>query len=164
MAEEITNTNEQIDTNTDQDYLAQIAKLKAETVSRAEYDRLRGEHKRLLEDYVAGNPQQQTTAPQTVDIDALRKELYGGKPLSNLDYWTKTLELRKALMDRGEMDPFLPQGQKIAPDAHDIERANAVATVVAECIEYAQGDTHIFTNELLRKTNDTAPMPNRRRK
>lgn len=164
MAEEITNTNEQIDTNTDQDYLAQIAKLKAETVSRTEYDRLRGEHKRLLEDYVAGNPQQQTTEPQTVDIDALRRELFGEQPKLDIDYAAKALKLRKALMDRGEVDPFLPQGSKISPDAYDIEKANAVATVFAECIEYAQGDNRVFTNELLRRTNDTAPMPNRRRK
>ena len=105
---------------------------------------------------------------EPIDKDKLRKELgyYGdGCSLSNLDYWTKTLQLRKAIMDEGGRDPFLPYGQKIAPTAEDIEKANNVAAGIQELIEYADGDSSIFTNEFQRRVVDTvaAPRAGRRR-
>ena len=45
---------------------------------------------------------------------------------------------------------------KIVPTTEDIECANRVAEVVKECIEYADGDSQLFTNELNRRTVDVA--------
>lgn len=102
---------------------------------------------------------------EPVDKDKLRKELYCLEPnLSNLEYWDKTLQLRQAIIDEGGSDPFLPAGQKIAASAEDREKANNVAKIVQECIDYAQGDSSIFTTELNRRTVDTSPMMGRRRR
>lgn len=162
MAEELITQTE--DTTVEQDYIDQIAQLKQNTVSKAEYEKLRADHKKAMDALINGG-QIETTEKAPVDKNQLRKELYCNEPnLSNLDYWKKTLELRQAIIDEGGKDPFLPYGQKIAPTAEDKEAAERVATIVQECIDYADGDSRIFTNELDRRTIDTAPMMGRKRR
>ena len=60
-------------------------------------------------------------------------------------------------MARGETDPFLPVGKRIVPEQSDIEAANRVAEHLRECIEIANGDSAVFTNELQRRMIDTLP-------
>ena len=161
MAEEIL---EQQGTEQEPDYIAQIEDLRANSVSRADYDKLKAEHNRAMNALINGGQMDDPKA-EKVDKDALRKELFGqDNSLSNLEYWQKTLTLRQAIIDDGGNDPFLPYGQKIAPTAEDVEAANRVAKVVQECIDYAEGDSRIFTNELDRRTTDMAPMAGRRRR
>lgn len=164
MAEEITNpTNEQGQTQ-EPDYIEQIEQLRANSVSRDEYNKLKAEHNRAMNALINGG-QLENKETQPVDKNALRKELYCAEPnLSNLQYWEKTLQLRQAIMDEGGQDPFLPFGQKIAPTAEDVQKAANVAKVVQECIDYAQGDSRIFSNELDRRTVDTAPVMGRKRR
>lgn len=151
-------------TEQEPDYIEQIEQLRANSVSRADYDKLRAEHNRAMNALINGG-QLDNPKAEKVDKDALRKELYSqDNGLSNLEYWQKTLTLRQAIIDDGGKDPFLPYGQKIAPTAEDIECAGRVAKVVQECIDYADGDSRIFTNELDRRTTDMAPMAGRRRR
>ena len=92
----------------------------------------------------------------------MRKELFNGDAqLTNLEYVTKALELRDQLIAAGKPDPFLPYGEKIAPTNEDVEAANRVAKVLRECVDYADGDSSIFTNELQRVMIDTAPRARR---
>ena len=158
------NNNSEITTpNTDTDYIAAIEQLKATTVSKTDYDKLQQEKKRLLESLINGGQSTPQTAPQKPDIAKLRKELYCQEPnLSNLEYWKKTLELRDALMAEGEPDPFLPCGKKVAATAEDVQKAANVAKVMRECIDYADGDSRVFTNELNRRTVDNVPTRRRR--
>lgn len=138
------------------DYISAISEMKKNTVDRSQYDKLKEENKRLLQSLVNGETIQQTVEP--VDVTKLRADLYGSEnDHSNLDYWTKTLQLRQAIIDQGGVDPFLPYGKNIAPTDEDIATANRVAEVVTECIEYAEGDSQVFTNELQRRMIDTAP-------
>ena len=64
------------------------------------------------------------------------------------------MELRKQLIAKGEPDPFLPVGQQIQPTDFDIQTADKVASVLQECVDYADGDSEVFTNELMRRTID----------
>ena len=57
-------------------------------------------------------------------------------------------------MDDGGIDPFLPIGNRISPTKEDIETANRVAEAFQSCIDYAEGDSQLFTQELQRITND----------
>ena len=57
-------------------------------------------------------------------------------------------------MSEGKPDPFLPVGSQILPDDADIAAANKVATVLQECVDYANGDSSVFTNELQRRLVD----------
>ena len=141
-----------------QDYLAAIKELKEKSVDRSEYDKLRAENKKLIDAVVNGQPGQEEPAVSKhskEQIDELRNDLFNSpKELNNLEYVTKAMELREALMENGEPDPFLPVGKQISPTRDDLEGAEKVAQVYRECIEYAEGDSEVFTNELMRRTRD----------
>lgn len=137
------------------DYIEQIKKLKENTVSKTDYTKLQEENKKLLQSLVNGETIQQEAQP--VDIGALRKELFSGDAdFSNLDYMTKVMDLRDAIIEAGGTDPFLPYGKKILPTDDDIATANRVAETIKECIEYAEGDSQVFTNELQRRMIDSS--------
>ena len=141
-----------------QDYLAAIKELKQNSVDRSEYDKLRAENKKLIDAVVNGQPGQEeqvVVKHSKEQIDDLRNDLFNSpRELNNLEFITKTMELREALMENGEPDPFLPVGKQISPTRDDIEGAEKVAQVYKECIEYAEGDSEVFTNELMRRTRD----------
>ena len=141
-----------------QDYLAAIKELKENSVNRSEYEKLRAENKRLIDAVVNGQPGQEeqvVVKHSKEQIDDLRNELFNSpRELNNLEFITKAMELREALMENGEPDPFLPVGKQISPTRDDIEGAEKVAQVYKECIDYAEGDSEVFTNELMRRTRD----------
>lgn len=163
MANETVNTNtniEELDNSTD--YIAAINELKANTVSRDLYNKLKDENKNLLNTLISGG-QLEAPIEEKIDVAVLRKELYGGdQTLSNLDYWTKTMKLREAIIQEGKPDPFVPQGKNIVATDEDVATAQRVAQGIQHCIDVAEGDNLVFTNELQRIMVDTAPM--RRRK
>ena len=141
---------------TTQDYIATIKKLKENSVDREKFEKLEAEHKRVLDEIVNGRSTDEEVQQEVLPtIAELRKEMFNGeRDLSNLDYVTKALQLRDQLIAKGEPDPFLPYGQQISPSEEDIAAANRVASVLKECVDYAQGDSSVFTNELQRRTND----------
>lgn len=157
MTEEETSVTGTVEDNT-QDYLAAIKELKEKSVDRSEYDKLRAENKKLIDAVVNGQPGQEeqvVVKHSKEQIDELRNDLFNSpRELSNLEYITKAMELREALMENGEPDPFLPVGKQISPTRDDLEGAEKVAQVYRECIDYAEGDSEVFTNELMRRTRD----------
>ena len=157
LEEEKVSVTGTVEDNT-QDYLAAIKELKENSVNRSEYDKLRAENKRLIDAVVNGQPGQEEQVlvkHSKEQIDDLRNDLFNSpRELTNLEFITKTMELREALMENGEPDPFLPVGKQISPTRDDIEGAEKVAQVYKECIEYAEGDSEVFTNELMRRTRD----------
>ena len=141
-----------------QDYIKAIKDLKQNSVDRSEYEKLRAENKKLIDAVVNGQPGQEeqvVVKHSKEQIHDLRNDLFNSpRELNNLEFITKTMELREALMENGEPDPFLPVGKQISPTRDDIEGAEKVAQVYKECIEYAEGDSEVFTNELMRRTRD----------
>lgn len=155
MNNEEQKNNQVVDSSVD--YINAINQLKQSTVNKAEYDKLREDNKRLLDSIVNGGTATDNTpkTPQHRDVNEIRKELFKeDSNLSNLEFVSKSLELRNALIAKGETDPFLPQGKQILATDNDIETANRVAEVLQECVDYAQGDSNVFTNELQRRTMD----------
>ena len=157
LEEKETNVTGNVEDNT-QDYLAAIKELKQNSVDRSEYDKLRAENKKLIDAVVNGQPGQEeqvVVKHSKEQIDDLRNELFNSpRELNNLEFITKTMELREALIENGEPDPFLPVGKQISPTRDDLEGAEKVAQVYKECIDYAEGDSEVFTNELMRRTRD----------
>ena len=158
MAEELMNIEDN-----DQDYIEEIKKLKENTVSRDQYMKLKAENKKLIQNLVEGTSEVSAAPAAKVDVDALRKELF--KPnssMTNLAYIDKALQLREALIERGEKDPFLPWGKQISPTDADISAANKVASVLQECVDYADGNASVFNSELMRVLADTPAIYKRR--
>lgn len=136
------------------DYLATIKQLKENTVERSKYDQLRAENKKLLENIVNGQPiEQPSQVENKPTIEDLRDGLFN-KDNTNLEYITQALELRKQLIESGQPDPFLPYGKQIMPTDEDMRTAERVANVLQECVDYAEGDSQVFTNELQRRMVD----------
>ncbi len=136
------------------DYLEAIKNLKETTVDRSKYDALKAENKKLLDAVVNG---QEVNVPagasKTRNADEIREELFNHEH-NNLEYVTLALELRNTLIAEGKPDPFLPVGRQISPTREDEEIAAKCAQVYQECIDYAEGDSELFTNELMRRTKD----------
>ena len=140
------------------DYIDQIKKLKENSVSKDDYDKLRADNKRLIDALANGTNIEGKVEPKIdaiENINNLRKKLFSKESnLDNLEYCKTAVELRDALIENGERDPFLPFGHNVVATDSDYETANRVATVMKECIDYADGDSDIFTNELQRRTVD----------
>ena len=150
------------ETDTSQDYIATIAEIRKNSVSKTEYEKLRQENRNLLQTLAEGGQIKSVENKPEVDINALRKELFTeNSGLNNLEYISKTLELRDALIESGEADPFLPISSKNAPTNEEIMQAEKVADAFRSCLEYADGDSQIFTQELMRITADINPMAGR---
>lgn len=156
--------NQEQETGMEQDYLAQIQEMKRNSVSRADYDRMRDENKKLLEALVEGKQLEQEVKVQEekVPLDTLVKD-FVDKPHNNLQYVEAALELRSRLMEEGHDDPFVAKGHKLVPDPSDYEKAAVVAEAFQHCVDYAEGDSEAFTNELMRITRDI-PIPTKRRR
>ena len=154
------NENENVVTVEDNtnDYIEQIKKLKESSVSKDDYNKLKADNKKLIDALANGNQLEGKVEPKidaVENINELRKKLFGkGNNLNNLEYCKTAVELRDALIENGERDPFLPFGHEVVATDSDYESANRVATVMKECIDYADGDPDIFTNELQRRTVD----------
>ena len=149
-------TGEAVD-DTNADYLDTIKKLKENSVDRSLYEKLRTENKKLLDSIINGTPGEATKVEEVkASTEDLRKE-YLKEDQTNLEFITNTLKLRESIIQNGGPDPFLPVGQQIAPSDDDIAKAQHVAEVLQECVEIADGDSGIFTNELQRRLIEVRP-------
>lgn len=142
-------------------YIEAIKEMKQNSVSRSEYEKIREENRNLLKSLVNGETIDQHVDKEPVDIDSLRRDLLNNEH-NNLDFITKAMELRTALLENGEPDPFIPKGHNVQVTDADVQTANKVAEAFQHCIDYADGDSGVFTNELMRITQDTF-RPNKRR-
>lgn len=135
------------------DYIAAIKELKENSVDRAKYDQLKAENKKLLDSIVNGSSIEMPAKEEKKSIEELRAA-YLKEDQSNLEYITNTLALREAIIAEGKPDPFLPVGEQIMPTDEDVATANKVAQILQECVDYAEGDSAVFTNELQRRMVD----------
>lgn len=152
---------EQTDINTTEDYIKTIQDLKTNTVSKDIYLKQVEDNKKLLEALANGETVETGKKVSHRPVQEIRDDLFN-KENNNLQFWTKALELRGAVLEDEGKDIFLPVGHEYQVTDADINAANKVADVVQQCIDYAEGDSMVFTNELQRRTNDTPPMPRRR--
>lgn len=160
--ENLNNVSQQENVNDSTDYIEAIKEMKQNSVTRESYDKLKSENKQLLDALVSGK-EIDIKKEEPVDITKLRKDLFNkDKQMSNLEYVSSALKLRDALIERGERDPFLPYGDKVSLTAEHYEKAEQVATVLRECVEFAEGDSGIFTAELQRRTKDSMPYRGKR--
>ena len=151
------NVNVVVEDNTN-DYIAQIKNLKENSVSKDDYNKLKADNKKLIDALANGSQVENVVESQTSTADKineLRNKLFSkGDNLNNLEYCKTAIELREALIENGEKDPFLPFGHNVVITESDNESAERVASVLKECIEYADGNSDIFTNELQRRSVD----------
>lgn len=155
MAEETTNVSAQENPESATDYIQAINELKNNTVGRDKYDAVVAEKKQLIEALVSGQTLDAPAEPQGRSASEIRDDLTKNGPnMDNYSFVKASLELRDAVLSETGEDIFVAKGNKLTPSAQDYATAQQVADVFKECLEYSNGDSQLFTNELMRRTND----------
>ena len=153
--EQNVNNEQQLD---NQHYIDAINDLRQNSVSRERYDKVVQENRQLVQTLATGNyASAEEKKPEVKkSVEELRKSLfYPEKELNNLEYAKRTIEFRDRLLEETGEDCFLGMGDH---KQEDYITANKVAEAFKECIEYADGDNALFTQELQRRMRDTNVM------
>lgn len=148
-----------VETN-ENDYIEEIQNLRANTVSKEDYEKLRLENKRLISSLARGETTVQPVEEKP-DLNTLRKKVFDNPHQSNLEYIQNALNLRNAVLEQEGYDCFAPHSTQTPVDKDDEKTAAKVAQVMQEAIDYAEGDSQLFTNELQRRTIDVS-IPRRK--
>lgn len=136
-----------------QDYLDNLNKIKEGMVDKAKYDKLAEDNKKLVEALASGSRfTDDSDEPGEPSVDIAKRLFKNSKKYRNdLDFFTDALAYRNALIEEGQVDPFLPFSHDYVPDQEDIDKAQEIADQLQECVEYANGDPKLFTGELMRR-------------
>lgn len=134
-------------------YIEIIENLKKSTVPREQYDKVMKDNKALANALMTSKPGSTDEGKHVAtdeEVAALRKKLFKtNSGITNLEYVKTALELRTALMSRGEPDPFLPNSEEARKEFSE-ETAVEIAEGLASIVEYADGDAALFNSELKR--------------
>ena len=133
-------------------YAEAIKNLKEKTVSKEEYDRVVAEKSTLVKALAGEGPVPKDVQEQAkpADIKDLRKKFLdaGEENLSNAEYIKTALELRKAAIAEGELDPFIPSGAKVKPTPQDVAKAQEVADTMQKWLDDATDENGKIDEEL----------------
>ena len=140
------------------DYVEAIKNLKQNSVSKADYDALRLENKKLLQAVVNGQTIEVEPEEPEVDLADLRKKVFDNPNQTNLEYVTNVLKLRDAVLEKEGYDVFVPQSSQYSPTQEDIVRAQKVADQFKEMVDIADGNPNVFLNEYQRRVKDDMPI------
>lgn len=142
-------TTEQIDNN---QYIEALNQLKANSVDKADYEKLKAENKKLLDSIVNGT-EVALPAVEKASVEDLRKKLVDSSEdgISSLEYAETALKLRERLIEEGQEDPFVPHGSQYSPTQVDYDRAHRVAAILQDCVDNAEGDDATFLAELKKR-------------
>ena len=164
LNEELQQQEEQEVPVEDEDLLKKIEEMKETMVPKSKYDRLVERNKKLTDAYL-NNQKIEDEEPKEKNsekIPRLQKELYGEdrKEMSNLEYMSKTVELRDAIIEEGGRDPFLPTSGPEKDSAAAKESAEKVANGLRKMVEDAQGSPEAFNSLYQARVEDVA-IPSR---
>lgn len=152
MLEEKENQQAQPEIQSAEEYAAAIKALKESTVSKEEYDKVVADKTVLVKALSGEGPVPEGVQKQEkpADIKELRKKFLnaGEENLSNAEYIQTALKLRKAIIDEGGLDPFLPSGAKVNPTPQDIAGANKAAEAFQSWLDAATDENGKVDNEL----------------
>lgn len=152
LVNENENVNEnQVESGSSTDYINAIKELKKNSVSKEEYAKLQAENKSLVEALIdGGQVTVEQEQPETPDIAELRQAM-NEEGLSNLEYTSRALALRDAVIEQQgpEADPFVGLPSKnYTPTADDYAKAQKVADILQDCVNKADGDPEVFNGYL----------------
>ena len=146
------------ETSMETDYVEATKSLKQNSVSKADYDALRLENKKLLQAVVNGQTIEVEPEEPEVDLAQLRKNVFDNPNQTNLEYVTNVLKLRDAVLEKEGYDVFVPQSSQYSPTQDDIARAQRVAEQFKEMVDIADGNPNVFLNEFQRRVKDDIPI------
>lgn len=141
------------------DYAKLLAEYKANSVSKADYDKLANDNAILAKAALSGVPNESSNEPKYTEEYAndLRRKLMT-TVMSNREYVETACDLRDCLLAMGGDDPFLPNGKNYIASTEDANAAETTYDAFRKCLEVADGDDGVFNRELERIVVDTNPF------
>lgn len=134
------------------EYIETINKLKANSVSKDEYLKLRNENKQLL-DALASNQVVEVTAEPKRDITEVRKELFTNHSnLSNRQICQDMMDLYDYELENRGVNIFMPTDPQYIPTQDDITQVDNMVRGMKSALETANGNDLIFNQEIERLT------------
>ena len=150
MQEEIMDVADTTDNTAE--YIETINKLKANSVSKEEYLKLRNENKQLL-DALASNQVVEVTAEPKRDITEVRKELFTNHSnLSNRQICQDMMDLYDYELENRGVNIFMPTDPQYIPTQDDITQVDNMVRGMKSALETANGNDLIFNQEIERLT------------
>ena len=137
----------------DQNLMEEFQTLKANSVSKEEYERVLKRNKELTQSWARGQAETQA-AKDTDTVESLRKDLFDNNrtELNNLESAQKMLKLRSKLLEEGKPDPFVSTEAKTVTAA-DYDMAQRVANGLQKMVEESEGDPDVFNAMLGRQVD-----------
>lgn len=145
--EEMILENEQTDNTA---YIQAIQELKDNSVDRKLYNKLRDERDMLIKSLANGDTFATAEVEQVRSLTECRED-FCTRTNSQCEYMERLLALRDAAMREGQPDPFVAEGHYVKPTAYDYQRAQEIADIYRECLDYADGNDQVFMNEVYRR-------------
>lgn len=134
------------------EYIETINKLKANSVSKDEYLKLRNENKQLL-DALASNQVVEVTAEPKRDITEVRKELFTNHSnISNRQICQDMMDLYDYELENRGVNIFMPTDPQYIPTQDDITQVDNMVRGMKAALETANGNDLIFNQEIERLT------------
>ena len=158
MAEIIETTETTTTTPDNNMYIDTINELKQTTVSKAQYEQVLAENKKLL-DSLANGDYSKPAEPEKPkhDLDKLCKEWQATCGMNGfLEPCRTALAYRDAYLEDNGVDLFAPNACNPAYEQkpEDLESANNAAEVIRSCIEDCGGSDKTFFSLLCDRTQD----------
>lgn len=131
-------------------YIKAIQELRDSTVDKKLYNRLKEERDTLIQSMANGETFATAEATQERTLAECR-EAFMTKTTSQCEFMEKVLALREAALREGEPDPNVAFGHHLTPTPYDYQRAQEIADICREVLDYADGDDKVFINEITRR-------------
>lgn len=156
--------------NPDEDYIEAIKNLKANTVSKEDYLKLKEKNKQLVDALLNDNHVQQEEKKPTVEelkkeLNDCRKKIASASEegLTNLEYVSTALKTRKVAMQLGLQDPFVGNPAQ-GPTDFDFESAQKVADKLQKIVDESEGNPSKFRNLFDELVREDSKLPVNRKK
>lgn len=127
----------------DLDLVKEIQELKKNTVSKEEYEKLKGQNKELIKQIISGGGQDMK-AEDNPSIEELRKNIFeNSDSKTNLEIADNIVKLYDARLKEG-VNIFLPKGNKTQYTRADYEAADHYVETIRSMVTEAEGDPIVF--------------------
>lgn len=129
---------------TEFDPVSAINEMKANSVPKAEYEKLKMERDKYLKALIKGEQVTSVAKKEPIDLKAERERLSKNPDPRNLQWWKDNLALRQATIEQERWDSFAQFNAKTPPTKADIEQAEEVASFMQQMIDDSKDNPQAF--------------------
>ena len=139
-------------TNPADAYAEALEELRRTSVSREEYEKILTERNNLIKLTAEHRDPHRPAPEEPVNLEETRKNVLSER-LTNYDYISNVMKLRKGIMESGGRDPF------VSPDSdhyeEDVKAAEKVAKLLEETLDFCKDKPELFSAVLTSRLYDS---------